>query len=218
MFSRLAERYNLANRWMTWGQDGRWRREVIERAQLPTHGRLLDIGAGTGDLALEAIRQDRTLRVVAADFSPEMMIVGARRDGAGSICWVNNDALELPFGSGSFDAVVSGYLLRNVSDVKAALHEQYRVLKAGGRLVCLDTTPPPSDLWHRPVHLYLKWVIPMIGGWVSGDMQAYRYLTESTKRYITASSLAECLREVGFKEVGYRCFMGASMAIHWAIK
>ena len=218
MFARLADRYDRANRWMTWGQDIRWREEVIDRAQLPIGGRLLDVGTGTGDLALEAIRRDKTLFVVAADFTPEMMQIGSQRENAGMIAWVNNDAHNLPYCSGTFDAVVSGYLLRNVSEVQTALEEHYRVLKEGGRMVCLDTTPPPEDIWHLPVRLYLRFVIPIIGGWVAGDRDAYRYLPESTIQFLSASELAEGMRRVGFQQVGFHRFMGGSMAIHWGVK
>lgn len=218
MFASLAGHYDRANRWMTWGQDLKWRREVIDRAQLPKGGKLLDIGTGTGDLAIEAIHREETLLVVGADFTPEMMRIGRKREEAESICWVNNDALVLPYCSDTFDTVMSGYLLRNVSELQASLEEQYRVLKAGGKMVCLDTTPPPADIWHLPVRLYLRFVIPIIGGWAAGDKEAYRYLPESTSRFLTASELAECIRIAGFREVGFRCFMGGSMAIHWGVK
>ena len=218
MFARLARRYDLANRWMTWGQDGKWRREVIDRAHLPVEGRLLDIGTGTGDLALQALHRDMQLQVVGADFTPEMMQVGRNRQAGVSVLWLNTDALNLPFSSESFHAVVSGYLLRNVVDVERALAEQYRVLKPGGYMVCLDTTPPPKDLWHLPVRLYLRLVIPMIGGWVAGDIKTYRYLPESTNHFVSAPQLADCMRQVGFQEVGFRIFMGGTMAIHWGIR
>jgi demethylmenaquinone methyltransferase/2-methoxy-6-polyprenyl-1,4-benzoquinol methylase len=218
MFARLAGRYNLANRWMTWGQDAKWRREVIDRAQLTQGGRLLDVGTGTGDLALEAVRRDHALLVVGADFTLKMMQIGQMHPGADRIQWVSTDALELPYGSGIFDAVVSGYLLRNLNNVHRGLSEQWRVLKAGGRIVCLDTTPPPGDFWHLPVRLYLEFVIPILGGWVTGDKNAYRYLTESTQHFLSPCELGACMHEVGFKQVGFRRFMGGTMAIHWGIK
>lgn len=218
MFTRIASRYDVANRWMTWGQDTKWRREVLNLAGLPQGGLLLDIGAGTGDLALEALRQEKSLLVIGADFTPEMMQLGRKRRGGKSVRWVNTDAMDLPFISGSFDAVVSGYLLRNVVGVERALVEQYRVLKMGGHIVCLDTTPPQNDVWHLPVRLYLRYVIPMIGWLVVGDANAYRYLTKSTEQFLRVNELASCLSKVGFKKVQYRCFMGGTMAIHWGVK
>jgi demethylmenaquinone methyltransferase/2-methoxy-6-polyprenyl-1,4-benzoquinol methylase len=218
MFAHLAVRYDLANRWMTWGQDVKWRREVISRVHLPKGGKLLDIGTGTGDLALEALRRDKQLLAVGADFTVQMISVGRNRQAGNSVIWLNTDALNLPFASESFNGVVSGYLLRNVVDVERALVEQYRVLKPGGHMVCLDTSPPPGDLWHFPVRLYLQLVIPLIGGLVAGDINTYRYLPESTKHFVSAPGLADCMSKVGFREVGFRKFMGGTTAIHWGIR
>jgi demethylmenaquinone methyltransferase/2-methoxy-6-polyprenyl-1,4-benzoquinol methylase len=218
MFARLARRYDIANRWMAWCQDEKWRSDVIDQACLPIGGKLLDIGTGTGGMALEAVKRDRTLFTMGLDFTHEMMQQGRMRQGGESILWVNADALDLPIITGSFDAVVSGYLLRNVVDIERALAEQYRVLKWGGRVVSLDTTPPPPDIWHLPVRLYLRHIIPVIGGLITGDNNAYHYLPQSTERFIQEEELAGCMLRIGFKEVQYRCFMGGTMAIHWGVK
>ncbi len=218
MFAHLARHYDLANRWMTWGQDVKWRREVIDRAHLPVGGSLLDIGTGTGDLASEAVHRDKSILPIGADFTPEMMLVGRDRRDGNLISWLNADAHDLPFNSGTFDSVVSGYLLRNVVEVEKALAEQYRVLKPGGYMVCLDTTPPPKDFKYLPVRLYLRLIIPFIGGLVARDFHTYRYLPESTRHFLQATELAECMRIVGFRETGFRKFMGRSMAIHWGAK
>jgi len=218
MFSQIAGRYALANRWMTWGQDLKWRREVLRMAQLPVGGRLLDIGTGTGELPRLALQLDEGLFVVGADFTLQMMNVGQSQEGGKSIAWAGSDAMELPFVAESFDVVVSGYLLRNVGDVEKALAEQYRVLKWGGRMVCLDTTPPPIDFWHCPARLYLEYLIPVIGGSISGDKHAYAYLAHSTRAFLSTAGLARYLERAGFSEVGFRRFMGGAMAIHWGIK
>lgn len=218
LFSSIAKSYDITNRWMTWGQGVRWQRELLDKANLPAAGMLLDIGAGTGDLSLEALARDKSILAVGVDFTPEMMQVGRQREGGESVRWVNSDALDLPYPSGLFDAVVSGYLLRNVLDVERALAEQYRVLKMGGKVVCLDTTPPPNDVWHLPVRLYLRYVLPFIGGLIAGDADAYKYLSQSTKCFMKAEALANCFQKVGFKDVHYRRFLGGVMAIHWGVK
>ncbi|MCI0518988.1 MAG: ubiquinone/menaquinone biosynthesis methyltransferase [Chloroflexi bacterium] len=217
MFTRIAGRYDLMNRLMTAGQDGRWRREVIRRAALPPGGRLLDLGAGTGDLARAALRADPSLRAVAADFTQEMMRVGQRR-GAPQPGWSGADALRLPFPTETFDAVVSGFLLRNVSDLPRALAEQRRVLRPGGRMVCLDTTRPPRNLLSPFIQFHLHTVIPLLGRLVTGEADAYAYLPDSTENFLAAEALAEAMRQAGFSAVGFRRIMLGAAALHWGVK
>lgn len=218
MFGRIAGRYDVMNRLMTGGQDVRWRQRVIDLARLPAGGRLLDLGTGTGDLAFEAFRRDGTLRPVGGDFTLEMMRVGRRRPRGEAIRWAGIDALHLPFAADYFDAVTSGYLMRNVIDVRRAWAEQYRVLKPGGRVVCLDTTPPPRN-WLRPfIHFHLHVVIPTLGSLIAGASEAYSYLPDSTEGFLPAERLAERLAEAGFKDVSFRRLMFGTMAIHWGTK
>lgn len=217
MFARIARRYDLMNRLMTAGQDVSWRREVIHRAALPPHGRLLDLGAGTGDLAREALRQIPESQVVAADFTLAMMVAGKGRSSS-RLNWVAADALFLPFPNECFDAVVSGFLLRNVSDVPIALQEQHRVLKPGGRLVALDTTLPPQNLLTPLIELHLHTIIPAMGRLIAGDAEAYRYLPASTEKFLSAEGLAVRMQAAGFREVGFRRRMFGTVAIHWGNK
>jgi demethylmenaquinone methyltransferase/2-methoxy-6-polyprenyl-1,4-benzoquinol methylase len=218
MFGRIAGRYDLMNRLMTGGQDVHWRRQVIELARLPARGRLLDLGTGTGDLALEALRRDADLRAVGGDFTLEMMHVGRRRPGGERVRWAGTDALCLPFDEGQFDAVTSGYLMRNVADVRLALSEQLRVLKPGGRVVCLDTTPPPRGLLRPVIDFHLHVVIPTLGRVIAGASEAYTYLPQSTEGFLTAEQLAERLIAAGFEAVSFRRLMLGTMAIHWGTK
>lgn len=218
MFTRVARYYDRMNGWLTGGLVGQWRRPVIDLAQLPPAGRLLDIGAGTGDLAREALRRAGALRVVGGDFTLAMMQAGRARRGGQAIRWVGADALHLPFPAESFEAVVSGYLLRNVVDVRQAWREQYRVLKPGGYGVCLDTTPPPADWLHGPVRFYLRVIIPGLGRLIAGDAEAYRYLPQSTEQFMPAEELRDCMRQAGFKAVRFRRFMWGTQAIHWGYK
>ena len=218
MFGRIARRYDLMNRLMTFGQDGRWRRFVVQQADLPRGGWLLDIATGTGDIAFEARQQVPGLHIVAADFALPMMRVGQRRDGAGAIAWQAADTLHLPYAGAAFDAVTSGYLFRNVTDIPGALAEQVRVLRPGGRLVTLDTTPPPRGPLRPFIQFHLKFVIPALGRMISGQADAYRYLPESTLGFKTAEELAGLMRAAGLVEVGYRRFMLDTMAVHWGTR
>ena len=219
MFTRIARRYDLMNRLMTGFQDVRWRRLVIQLAGLKPDASLLDLGAGTGDLAREALRQQPAARVTAADFTLEMMRVGLRRDVAMQRLYATAaDALRLPFADASFEAVVSGFLMRNVADLHKALQEQYRVLGKGGRIVILDTTRPKKNILSPFIKFHMHVIIPALGGLVSGVRDAYRYLPDSTENFVTAEKMSALMAAVGFKRIGYERLMFGTIAIHWAEK
>ena len=237
IFTRIAPRYDLMNRLMTGGMDVAWRREVIGRAHLAPDSRLLDLGTGTGDLAREALRQQPRSGVTAADFTLAMMLAGQRREGA-RLDWSAADALHLPFPPDRFDALVSGFLLRNVADLDQALREQLRVLKPGGRWVALDTTPPGPPL--RPpvgvpagvsvgqhplrwllsplIHFHMHRVIPCLGTLLTGQRDAYTYLPDSSEAFLRAEDLAGRLTAAGFAGVDFRRLNFGTVAIHWGEK
>lgn len=218
MFDGIARRYDLMNRLMSLGQDVRWRELLVHAAALPPGGRLLDIAAGTGDIGFEALRQASDIRVVAADFSLPMMEAGRAKRYSHRLAWLGADAFHLPFADNSFDAVSSGFLLRNVVDVAAALREQRRVVKPGGHVVCLETTPPP-DNWLRPaITLHLQRVIPALGRLISGPGQAYAYLPQSSIAFMQPDALADTFRAAGLREVRYLRLMLGTIAIHIGVK
>lgn len=216
LFTRIASRYDLMNRLMTGGQDVRWRKEVIRRAGLPPQAALLDLGAGTGDLAREALAQQPKARITAADFTLEMMRAG--RKPADNFGWSAADALNLPFASEKFDAVVSGFLMRNVVDNIQALREQYRVLKPRGQVVILDTTRPKRNLLSPFIWVHMHVIIPLLGTLLSGQRDAYTYLPDSTEAFLTAEELAARMAAVGFRQIGYKRVMFGTIAIHWGEK
>ncbi|MBC8208317.1 MAG: bifunctional demethylmenaquinone methyltransferase/2-methoxy-6-polyprenyl-1,4-benzoquinol methylase UbiE [Desulfobulbaceae bacterium] len=215
MFDAIAGRYDLMNRVMTMGQDQRWRRFVVEKARPPEHGRVLDLATGTGDIAVLACRQRPGLAVIGADFSQNMLHEAQRRFALEAVSWQACDANCLPYRDQSFDAVTFGYLLRNVDDSLAVLREVCRVLKPGGRVVCLDTTPPDKSLTAPLVRLYFRFGIPLLGRMIARDKAAYAYLTGSTMEFHRAEELASLFRKAGFSEVGYRKFMLGTIAVHW---
>jgi demethylmenaquinone methyltransferase/2-methoxy-6-polyprenyl-1,4-benzoquinol methylase len=200
MFTQIAKRYDLMNRLMTGGQDIRWRKRVIELARLKSASRLLDLGTAT---------------IIAADFTLEMMRVGQKN---GPLNFSTADALRLPFSDFSFDAVVSGFLMRNVIDLQQALREQHRVLKKGGRIVILDTTRPKKNILSPFIWLYMHLIIPTLGGLLTGAKEAYRYLPETTEGFVTAEDMASRMAAVSFKKIGYERLMFGTIAIHWAEK
>jgi demethylmenaquinone methyltransferase / 2-methoxy-6-polyprenyl-1,4-benzoquinol methylase len=219
MFARIAGRYDLMNRLMTFGQDVRWRRYVIRQAALPPDGRLLDIATGTGDIAAEGVSQHPGTTAIAADFTLEMMQAGRRAYPARRVLhWVGADTLALPFPDDQFDAVTSGFLMRNVIDVSGALREQLRVTRPGGRVVILESSPPKRNLLRPFIQLHLALVIPTLGRLVTGDADAYLYLPTTTERFQTPSALAVTMRDLGFVNVDFRLFMAGTIAVHVGVK
>jgi demethylmenaquinone methyltransferase/2-methoxy-6-polyprenyl-1,4-benzoquinol methylase len=154
---------------------------------------------------------------VASDFTLEMMLVGKKQHDE-RLDWAAADALSLPFPGECFDAVVSGFLMRNVSDIHRSLCEQYRVLKPGGRIVVLDTTRPPHNALTPLINLHLHSVIPTLGRLIAGDAEAYRYLPDSTENFLSAEGLAERMQAAGFQDVGFQRRMFGTVAIHWGMK
>lgn len=215
IFTRIAVRYDLMNRLMTAGQDVRWRKQVIQLARLAPGEHLLDLGAGTGDLSREALAQQPQARVTTSDFTLEMMRVGKQY---GPLDWSAADALHLPFLDETFDAVVSGFLMRNVSDANQALREQFRTLKPGGRIIILDTTRPRRNLLSPLIWLHMHVVIPTLGGLLSGVREAYNYLPDSTEQFLTAEDLRDRMSVAGFKNPQFQRLMFGTIAIHWAEK
>jgi demethylmenaquinone methyltransferase/2-methoxy-6-polyprenyl-1,4-benzoquinol methylase len=215
MFGRIVPRYDLLNRLMSLGMDGRWRRAAAAAAQ-PANCLTLDVGTGTGNLALE-LRRQGAARVVGADFSIEMLATArAKIAAAGDVglSWALADALALPFPDNTFDCVTNAFLLRNLADVRAGLAEMARVLKPGGYLVCLDATQPPPGLFASLYRLYFNHLLPPLAGAISGDRAAYRYLPNSLIGFPKATELAAILTDVGLSNVRFRLLGGGTVALH----
>ncbi|GMQ77901.1 MAG: bifunctional demethylmenaquinone methyltransferase/2-methoxy-6-polyprenyl-1,4-benzoquinol methylase UbiE [Anaerolineae bacterium] len=214
MFARIARRYDLMNRLMTGGQDVRWRRKVIQQANLHEDGKLLDIATGTGEIAMEGLRKHPKILAIGGDFTFEMMVVGKQDPQRQGIKWTGADTLSLPFPDDLFDAVTSGFLMRNVVDVPGALREQTRVTKPGGRVVILESSPPKRNFLRPFIRLHLNYVIPALGQLITGHGDAYRYLPDSTQQFHSPESLADIMEQVGLRGVKYDLYMFGTIAIH----
>ena len=222
MFDRIVPRYDLMNHVMTFGLDIHWRAMVAKQAATladrPSE-RVLDIATGTGDLAF-AIRDAGVREVVGLDFSPRMIEAArkkARKYPAG-VEFLVGDGMRLPFADGAFDACTISFGLRNMEDYAGAVREMARVLRPGGKLICLEMTPFRRPIVGPLFRVYFEKVVPVIGGILSGSPSAYRYLPRSVKAFPPADGLAEIFRRAGLADVRYQLLGFGTVAIHSGVK
>jgi demethylmenaquinone methyltransferase/2-methoxy-6-polyprenyl-1,4-benzoquinol methylase len=198
MFDRLARRYDLLNTVLSGGSDARWRRVAARKSGLKPGGRALDVATGSGKLALELLRlAGPEGEVVGLDFSAGMLEIAHRH--APGPRYVQGDALSLPFEDGGFDAATIAFGLRNLADPQRGLEEMRRVLRDNGRAVVLEFVKPRPGLVGSAYRAYLKHGLPRIGGLVSGQSQAYRYLSDTIDAYRTPAELVELARRAGWR-------------------
>jgi demethylmenaquinone methyltransferase / 2-methoxy-6-polyprenyl-1,4-benzoquinol methylase len=196
MFDRIAPTYDTLNRVLSLGIDQDWRRQAIA-ALGDIHGRrVLDVCAGTLDLSVMAF--DAGAEVVATDFSHAML---SRGRGKALLPLVRADAMSLPFADESFAGVVCGFGLRNLPDARAGLAEMRRVIKRGGRCVILDFFRPRRVVTRAVQAIYNRRVLPLVGGMLSGDLGAYKYLASSIENFATRGEIEAICRDVGFGHV-----------------
>jgi len=219
MFARIAPCYDLLNCLMSWGQDSRWRRVAVRLAR-PGRGRVLDVATGTGDMALELARY--TGSVVGLDLCQEMLSRGQikteKRRMEKRVDFIVGDALALPFSDNSFDCALNGFALRNVADINLFLAELRRVVKPGGRVVCLELVRPASGIIGAFYRSYLYKIVPVLGRWLSGDGKAYRYLPDSVGCFLSVVEFHKMMEEAGFRQVGHRSLNLGTIAVYVGVK
>ena len=206
MFDRIAGRYDMLNTMLSFGRDAAWRKRLAACACAGRPRRALDLATGTGEVLLALARQpDRPKFGIGLDRAGQMLAIGQRKlaqQGLNGTCAiVHGDAAELPFSNGSFDVITIAFGIRNVPDVKGALEEMCRVLRRGGRLLVLEFSLP-TNFVVRPVYLaYFRYVLPYVGGIISGDRQAYRYLNRSVESFPYGEAFCRLLAGTGFRNV-----------------
>ena len=224
MFTAIAARYDLNNSLLSFGLHHRWKTLAASHIPIHTHGRALDLGAGTGDLALLLDgRMGPHGQVAAMDLNFAMLRIGVEKIGrrglASRIACFRGNAERIGFRDDTFDAVTTGFCIRNVGDRPQAFREIHRVLKPGGRFVCLEFSRPGCAWLRRVYDWYSFRLLPAIGTWVAKDhTDVYRYLPESIRAFPDQDQLAALLREAGFARVDYHNLNGGIVAIHVAVK
>ena len=196
LFDRIATTYDTVNRVLSFGIDSLWRKQVVRR--LP-QGAVLDLACGTGELAL-AIAKKKGVQVTGLDLSEGMLEVARGRTEGHSITLIHGDAQHLPLADGSFDATTIAFGIRNVPDVPAALAEMHRVLRPGGRTLILEFSLPANRVVRALHCFYLRHILPRVGGWISGDREAYRYLNTTIESFPYGEDFLSLVRAAGFSD------------------
>ncbi len=219
VFDSVAPKYDLMNDLMSFGVHRLWKASFLEWLRPAPNMRLLDVGGGTGDIAFGFLERGGG-DVTVVDINEEMLSVG--RDRAvdrgilENITWLNGDAENLPLPDAAFDAYTIAFCIRNVTRIDAALEEARRVLKPGGRFMCLEFSHVAAPWLEKIYDAYSFKVLPAIGATIAGDREAYQYLAESIRRFPSQQQFAEMIRAAGFGEVKYNNLSGGIAAIHSA--
>ena len=212
LFATIADRYDLVTRLLSYGQDARWK-DRLTRTIAPRPGeRALDLACGTGDIAFRLAAPGA--RVCGLDITPRMLQLARRKSASGACTWTAGDMTALPFADATFDIVTTGYGLRNVPDLDAAVAEIARVLRPGGRFASLDFNRPESPVVRAAYLGYLDAVGGLMGWALHGEPDAYRYIPASIRRYPGAHAVADRLTRAGLGEVSVFRLLGGLMSLH----
>jgi demethylmenaquinone methyltransferase / 2-methoxy-6-polyprenyl-1,4-benzoquinol methylase len=221
LFARIARRYDFINDLQSFGLHRLWKRRVAKLAAVEPGNRALDLCCGTGDISF-ALAQ-RGAETTGLDFSPQMLEVAAGRQRhfksqTANLKFLQGDAQQLPFPGNSFDIIIVGYGLRNLTSWERGLDEMFRVAKPGARLIVLDFGKPANALWRAVYFAHLKMSVPLIGLLFCGNASAYAYILESLKHYPAQLAVAEKMRGLKLANVRVINLLGGAMAINYGEK
>jgi demethylmenaquinone methyltransferase/2-methoxy-6-polyprenyl-1,4-benzoquinol methylase len=228
MFGDIAVRYDFLNHLLSGNLDRLWRRRAaaaFDHILRQPRARVLDLCCGTGDLALALKRRAAQSRgggaaVFGSDFAHPMLVRAAQKsrdagpERASDICWLEADALQLPFAPASFDLITMGWGFRNLVNYESGLREFFRLLRPGGELGILECAEPRGVIFGPLFRFYFRVVVPKVGGTISGSDTAYAYLPDSVQKFPTPDALARMMGDAGFVGVGYQLWTGGSIALH----
>lgn len=228
VFQSVASNYDIMNDMMSGGIHRLWKDHFISKLSPTRQMRLLDVAGGTGDIAfrfLEHPQSGEGTSVVVCDINPSMLQVGQQRardkaygDDDPGLSWVEGNAEKLPFEDASFDAYTIAFGIRNVTDIPAALSEAHRVLRPGGRFLCLEFSHLENDVLQKVYDAYSFNVIPKLGQTIAGDEKSYQYLVESIRKFPRQGDFEEMIRAAGFRAVSHENLTLGVTAIHQGFK
>jgi demethylmenaquinone methyltransferase/2-methoxy-6-polyprenyl-1,4-benzoquinol methylase len=223
MFDRIAGRYDLLNRIISFHLDTCWRNRAIRTLLTAENPLIVDLGTGTGDMAFNAAKiAGANARIVGLDFSLQMIRLAERKrrrvQRGANTAFLQASALEAPIKGAIFDGAMTAFVLRNVSDLPRFFGEAHRLLKPGGKFVSLDMFPPSSGWFSSLYAIYFYRLMPWLGGLLSNDRKAYQYLSDSVRQFHPPEAVATLIEQAGFVEVKMQKFLRGAVCMHVATK
>lgn len=221
IFNDIAPSYDRLNHFLSLNIDKRWRRKAIRCLQGKEKGKLLDVACGTGDFSIAASRAG-VAQIVGVDISEKMLEIGREKvKAAGLSAKIDlqyGDSEQMEFADGTFDAVTVAFGVRNFEHLEIGLKEMYRVLKAGGKVVILEFSMPRHFPMRQLYRFYFRHILPVLGGWISGNKGAYVYLPESVSRFPQGDEFLHILSACGFKQAFQKRLTFGIASLYWGIK
>jgi demethylmenaquinone methyltransferase / 2-methoxy-6-polyprenyl-1,4-benzoquinol methylase len=222
VFSKVADKYDIMNDFMSGGVHRLWKRTFVSRIAPKPHFKILDVAGGTGDISFLMYKASKGADITVTDINPEMLKVGqsraADRGLIDKLQWKEVNAEEVPFEDNTFDVYTIAFGLRNVTHIDKALKEAYRVLKPGGKFYCLEFSKPAYEPLEKLYDFFSFKIIPQIGAMVANDRDSYQYLVESIRQFPHQQGLKIRMEDAGFKHVKFENLSGGIAAIHSGVK
>ncbi|MBT8369232.1 MAG: bifunctional demethylmenaquinone methyltransferase/2-methoxy-6-polyprenyl-1,4-benzoquinol methylase UbiE [Deltaproteobacteria bacterium] len=222
-FNTIADHYDFMNTLLSLGIHHLWKRLAVQMLELAPGNRILDVCGGTGDLAIQAAKRiGSDGRVIIYDINRAMILAGlpkvANRDFEPRIRYVQGDAESISFPDANFDATMVGFGIRNVTNMNKGFEEMYRVLKPGGKMLCLEFSKPTFTPFRWLYDIYSFYIMPFLGELIAGSRTAYTHLPETIRMWPLPDELTEILKEIGFSDVSHRKLTNGIAVIHLAVK
>ncbi len=219
VFSSVASNYDIMNDLMSLGMHRLWKKRFVEIIDIEANDNILDVGSGSGDIAIEIIKRNLLTNLYLLDLNKEMLSEGKRRlKGKKNIEYFIGNAEKLNFKNDFFDKYIISFCLRNITDYESSIKEAYRVIKPGGKYCCLEFSSPRSSLIFRSYKIYKSKILPLLGDIIAKDKNAYRYLSESIDLFPTQDELSKILNRYGFENVKSINLFNGIVAIHTGYK
>jgi demethylmenaquinone methyltransferase/2-methoxy-6-polyprenyl-1,4-benzoquinol methylase len=219
VFSSVASKYDVMNDFMSFGLHRLWKKDMVQKIAPYSGMKYLDVAGGSGDIGFKVAAAGA--EVTLTDINPDMLAEAKRKaidSGKIGIKFQVENAEQLTFADESFDASGIAFGIRNVTHIDKALSEFYRVLKTGGKFVCLEFSNVDNDILRKVYDAYSFNVIPKLGGVVAGDEASYQYLVESIRKFPPAEEFERMIKNAGFKNTGHKKLTFGTVAIHWGVK